>query len=54
MTWGHLFFAVMTAGFMLVAVRFEESDLIKLHGDDYRDYQTQVPMIFPRPGYKYN
>ncbi len=54
MTWGHLFFAVMTAGFMLVAVRFEESDLIKIHGDDYRDYRSQVPMIFPRPGHKYS
>ena len=54
MTWGHPFFAVMTAGFMLVAVRFEESDLIRAHGDDYRDYRTKVPMIFPRPGRSYS
>lgn len=47
MTTGHLFFAIMTTAYILVAIRFEERDLIKFYGDQYRHYRQQVSMLFP-------
>ncbi|HVP49232.1 MAG TPA: methyltransferase [Bryobacteraceae bacterium] len=47
MTAAHLFFAIMTTTYILLAIRFEEADLITLHGATYREYRKQVPMIIP-------
>jgi len=47
MTLAHLFFAVMTTAYILLAIRFEEKDLVNAHGDEYRRYQKSVPMILP-------
>jgi protein-S-isoprenylcysteine O-methyltransferase Ste14 len=50
MTAGHLQFATVMSGYILVALRFEERDLVERIGEPYRRYQQEVPALFPRPG----
>jgi protein-S-isoprenylcysteine O-methyltransferase Ste14 len=52
MTVGHLLFAVASTGYILIAIQFEERDLIAMFGDQYRRYRQNVGMLFPLPGRK--
>lgn len=50
MTLGHLLFATGMTAYMLVAVVFEERDLLEAFGRQYAEYQRRVPMFLPRLG----
>jgi protein-S-isoprenylcysteine O-methyltransferase Ste14 len=47
MTLGHLLFAVVMTGYILIAVRYEERDLVRVFGEQYSDYRRRVPMLIP-------
>jgi protein-S-isoprenylcysteine O-methyltransferase Ste14 len=48
MTFGHLLFAAVATAYMVVAVFFEERDLVSHFGDAYRRYQESTPKYVPR------
>lgn len=48
MTAGHLLFAVVLTGYMVLAAVVEERDLIAHFGRQYEEYRRRVPMFVPR------
>jgi protein-S-isoprenylcysteine O-methyltransferase Ste14 len=46
MTIAHLFFAVVTTLYILIAIQFEEHDLKNAH-PEYAEYKQRVPMLIP-------
>ena len=53
MSIGHLLFAVLITGYILVGIQLEEHDLIQQFGDQYRRYRRHAAMLVPFPGRKF-
>jgi protein-S-isoprenylcysteine O-methyltransferase Ste14 len=47
MTVAHLVFALATTAYILIAIQFEERDLVREHGSAYASYRARVPMLIP-------
>lgn len=54
MTVGHLLFAALVTGYILIGIRLEEHDLVQQFGDQYRRYRQQAAMLLPIPGRKFS
>ncbi len=48
MSVGHLLMALGTTGYILVAIVFEERDLLAYFGADYRAWRERTPLFLPR------
>jgi len=47
MTVSHLVFAIATTAYILIAIQFEEHDLVDHFGPTYSEYKKRVPMLVP-------
>jgi protein-S-isoprenylcysteine O-methyltransferase Ste14 len=48
MTISHLLFALGSTAYILIAIRFEERDLVSAFGERYVEYRERTPMLVPR------
>ena len=49
MTVAHLVFSIATTAYILIALQFEERDLVSYYGAAYKEYRQRVSMILPFP-----
>ena len=49
MTYSHFMFSIGASLYILVAIPFEERNLVGYLGKDYIDYKARVSMIIPGP-----
>jgi protein-S-isoprenylcysteine O-methyltransferase Ste14 len=47
MSIAHLFFAVCSLAYIMIAIYYEEKDLVNHFGSKYEDYKKAVPMLVP-------
>ena len=47
MTLAHLVFAIATSVYILLAIQFEEHDMVREFGNTYEEYRGRVPMLIP-------
>lgn len=47
MTYGHLLFAALTTGYILIGIQMEERDLVTFLGAPYEEYRKRTPMLVP-------
>lgn len=50
MTTAHLLFSIATTTYILIAIQFEERDLVREYGEAYEEYRRSVPMLVPFTG----
>lgn len=43
----HLFLSITMTAYILIALYFEERDLVAALGEEYEEYRTQVPKLIP-------
>lgn len=48
MSYGHLLLAAGLSVYMLIAIQYEERDLVSLFGHDYEEYRGSAGMLTPR------
>lgn len=48
MSYGHMMYAVGMTAYILIAVTYEQRDLIRHFGREYADYMERVPKLIPR------
>ena len=50
MSYGHLLLAAGMTVYVLIAIVYEERDLVGVFGDGYEDYRKRVGMLIPGIG----
>lgn len=50
MSYGHLLLATGMTVYILIAIRYEERDLVGMFGADYEVYRSRVEMLVPGVG----
>ncbi len=48
MTAAHLAFAGLFTAYILIAIQFEERNLVDFYGNAYREYRRRTPMLIPQ------